>query len=164
VSVRAYQSCDHRSSGSLEPSHSPEIIGVRNRSSRCPHAERSPRASSESHLTSPLPLELGEHQSESSVPGGECSTRASGAFRCGGVLRSMARSAGRPCRLLPQADHRCENRRSHGSRPAGTGRGDRARPGRVREGFSLYLDALFEVGAENRPQGRKFVLRLSKLF
>jgi hypothetical protein len=60
VSVRAYQSCDHRSSGSLEPSHSPEIIGVRNRSSRCPHAERSPRASSESHLTSPLPLELGE--------------------------------------------------------------------------------------------------------
>jgi len=47
---------------------------------------------------------------------------------------------------------------------AGMGRGDRARPGRVREGFSLYLDALFEAGAENRSQGRKLVLRLSKVF
>ena len=32
------------------------------------------------------------------------------------------------------------------------GRGDRARPGRVPEGFSLYLDALFEVGAEIAPR------------
>jgi hypothetical protein len=32
------------------------------------------------------------------------------------------------------------------------------------KGLSLYLNAFFEVGAENRPQGTKLVLRLSKAF
>jgi hypothetical protein len=43
------------------------------------------------------------------------------------------RSAGRPRRVLPQADHRCEDRRPLGSGLEGAGRGDRARPARVRE-------------------------------
>ena len=32
------------------------------------------------------------------------------------------------------------------------------------KGFFLYFNAFFEVGAENRPQGTKLVLRLSKVF